>query len=129
MVKIHRKSTQTMMLRSLRVAGRTAVALSTAGGAYAFCAPAPESLAAQRPPSVVKATVPSPPVILEYFALRGLGELPRLLLEVAGVPYDCVFHYGTGAYKEYTNTFGQLPVLRDGESVISESGAICRHIS
>jgi len=92
------------MLRSLRLAGRSAVALSTVGaGAYAFCAPAPESLASQRPPTIVKSAVPSPPITLEYFALRGLGELARMLLEVSGVPYDCVFHYGSGAHKVRNN--------------------------
>ena len=39
------------------------------------------------------------PITLEYFAIRALGELPRLLLEVLEVPYDSVYHFGGGYYK------------------------------
>ena len=33
-----------------------------------------------------------PEITLEYFCLRGLGELPRLILEATSTPYISVFH-------------------------------------
>jgi glutathione S-transferase len=68
------------------------------------------------------------PLTLEYFALRGLGELPRLILEATGLPYDCVFHYLGGEWRSRA-AFGQLPVLHDGELTISQSRAIVRHLA
>ena len=68
------------------------------------------------------------PLTLEYFALRGLGELPRLILEASGLPYDCVFHYLEGDWKPRA-AFGQLPVLHDGELTISQSRAIVRYLA
>mmetsp|Transcript_18500 Transcript_18500/g.58548 ORF Transcript_18500/g.58548 Transcript_18500/m.58548 type:complete len:277 (-) Transcript_18500:355-1185(-) len=121
------------MLRSLRFAGRAALAFGSVGAGFAACLPAPESFATPRPPTVVRSTgfsaASEPPLILEYFALRGLGELARLVLECAGVPYDCVFHFQDGAYQKYAGTFGQLPVLRDGDLILCESGAIVRHLA
>ena len=68
------------------------------------------------------------PITLEYFCLRALGELPRLLLEVLDVPYDAVYHYLGGHFKPYA-PFGSLPVYREGDLLITQSGAICRHIA
>ena len=76
----------------------------------------PKSLAAKLPPTVITNAEgdATPEITLEYFALRGLGELPRLILEVTGTPYNSVFHYsGEPSYKQYA-PFGQLPILRDG---------------
>ena len=121
------------MLRRVGIAASVAAAgaatLQRRAAESHAAAPAPESLAAQRPPSVVRvAPLDDPPdVTLEYFALRGLGELPRLILELTGIPYDSVYHFGTGVYKPYA-PFGQLPVLRDGPLLICESGAIARHV-
>ena len=90
--------------------------------------PAPQGLAAKHPPTVLTVGE-SPEITLEYFCLRGLGELPRLILETTGTPYTSVFHYsGTPSYKPYA-PFGQLPILRDGSLMISESGAIARHLA
>jgi len=122
------------MLRRVGIAASVAAAgaatLQRRAAESHAAAPAPESLAAQRPPSVVRvAPLDDPPdVTLEYFALRGLGELPRLILELTGIPYDSVYHFGTGVYKPYA-PFGQLPVLRDGPLLICESGAIARHLA
>ena len=53
----------------------------------------PESLAANVPPTVVSKTADgAPEITLEYFCLRGLGELPRLILEVTGKP--CRIEHG-----------------------------------
>jgi hypothetical protein len=50
---------------------------------------------------------------LHYFFLRGLGEVPRLMLELADVPYDSVMYFSreTKEYKEYA-PFGQMPLYR-----------------
>lgn len=48
--------------------------------------------------------------------------------------YHSVFHFswpGNGKphkFKDYA-PFGQLPVLRDGDLILCESGAICRHLA
>lgn len=91
----------------------------------------PKSLAAKLPPTVITNAEgdATPEITLEYFALRGLGELPRLILEVTGTPYNSVFHYsGEPSYKQYA-PFGQLPILRDGTLLLSESDAIARHLA
>ena len=64
----------------------------------------------------------------EYFALRGLGEIPRLLLEVLEVPYSSVFHFAGNLYKPYA-PFGQLPTHREGDLILSQSGTISRHLA
>jgi len=69
---------------------------------------------------------------LHYFAIRGLGELPRLLLEYTETPYDSVMYFNTSEYKQF-GTFGQMPCYQGpelGEGVfISQSSSICRHIA
>ena len=51
---------------------------------------------------------------LHYFCLRGLGEIPRLMLELAEAPYDSVMYFSREAkeYKDYA-PFGQMPVYFD----------------
>ena len=121
-----------------RAARRLVPAAVVAGGAtIASCASSepPFGLRAQRPPSVVKrdaewplrAGVPAE-ITLEYFALRGLGEIPRLLLEVLEVPYSSVFHFAGNLYKPYA-PFGQLPIYREGDLILSQSGTISRHLA
>jgi len=71
------------------------------------------------------------PKVLEYFTLQALGECARLLLEATETPYDSVMHFSASAMKAYA-PFGQLPLYHGEEmlgSVLSESGAICRHIA
>lgn len=109
------------------------MALSLGSGlADCAAAPAPKGLGSQHPSTVIVKKAPGdnakPPITLEYFCLQGLGELPRLILEVTDTPYTSVFHYLQGKWKEYA-TFGQLPVLRDGELLLVESSAIVRHLA
>ena len=70
------------------------------------------------------------PKELHYFCLRGLGELPRLLLEASETPYDSIMYFGKGEYKEFA-PFGQLPVYKGSEldDGLAQSGSICRHIA
>ena len=131
-----------MFRRTLAWRSAARVAATAAIGAFAapaLCEPRqapPTSLAAKRPASVVTFTGGAgeeshPSITLEYFALRGLGELPRLILEATGTPYHSVFHFGDSEYKEYT-AFGQLPLLRDselGKLLLVESAAIVRHLA
>jgi len=110
-----------------------AATFATAGAlARASCDSAPPvGLAEQRRATVVHrpgSGVHTSPLTLEYFALRGLGELPRLILEASGLPYDCVFHYLEGDWKPRA-AFGQLPVLHDGDLTISQSRAIVRYLA
>tara|TARA_B100000524_G_scaffold312461_1_gene189413 strand:+ start:4587 stop:5414 length:828 start_codon:yes stop_codon:yes gene_type:complete len=123
------------MFRARFLVHRAVPAVGLATGLFAgsaACEGAPEGLFAQHKPTILRrpADVPTaePPVVLEYFALQGLGELSRLVLEVTGTAYESVFHFGTGAYKKYA-PFGQLPILHDGSNLICESGAIARHLA
>jgi len=117
------------MLRSLRRPIAAAATLAAAS-ALASCEPAPKGLMAQRKASVVhRAGVgTSEPLILEYFALQALGEVPRLILEVTGLPYDCVFHFADGEWRSRA-PFGQLPLLHDGDLHICQSRAIVRYLA
>lgn len=70
------------------------------------------------------------PVELRYFAIRALGQLQQLILEVAGYPY----HYTVTTspyFREHvksTLAFGRLPFLRtpDGTQLV-QSKAIVRY--
>ena len=66
---------------------------------------------------------------LHYFYLRGLGEVPRLMLELAEVPYDSVMYFSreTKEYKEFA-PFGQMPLYRSVLSPGSPS-AINYHLA
>lgn len=71
------------------------------------------------------------PKVLEYFCLQALGECARLMLEVTETPYDSVMHFNGADMKKYA-PFGQLPLYRGEELeglVLSQSGAICRHLA
>jgi len=72
-------------------------------------------------------------VVLSYWAIRGLAERIRLLLEYLGVPYDN--HEITDRNEWFNKTkpsiddpFINLPFLKDGDKVVSESEAIIAHI-
>jgi hypothetical protein len=153
------------MFHRLRIAGRPAAAAAAAAAAGALyagsqlagCKAAPTLLGADIPASFVnrgREQLPGDELVLEYFALQGLGELSRLILEVTGTPYTSVFHFGRGQYKKcarrlllpthdaagrfwlmragatlrYAN-FGQLPILWEGENQIAQAGAIVRHLA
>jgi len=74
----------------------------------------------------------APPKTLHYFAIQGLGELPRLLLEYTQTPYDSIMYFGRKKYKDFA-PFGQLPCYEGAELgegvIISQSSAISRHIA
>ena len=121
------------MLRGLFRRHVGMAATFAAAGALASCDSAPPvGLAEKRQSTVVhrpgSGVHTSSPLTLEYFALRGLGELPRLILEVTGLPYDCVFHFLQGDWKSRA-AFGQLPLLHDGDMTISQSRAIVRYLA
>jgi len=131
-----------MFLRRLVAPAARAAAVLGVGASFLLVAPAhcdaasslgiPTGLGSKHPNSVVtfpgaEKQDPKPSLTIEYWCLRALGELPRLILEATGTPYNSVFHFSGSNYKEYT-PFGQLPVLRDGGFMLCESGAISRHL-
>eukprot|EP00871_Galdieria_phlegrea_P004094 jgi/Galph1/4686/GphlegSOOS_G3321.1 len=74
---------------------------------------------------------------LTYFNIRGLGEPIRLLFEDNGVAYK---DNRVEAGEEWQRVkqegiasgsipFGQMPVLKDGDFYIAQSGAILRHLA
>lgn len=73
---------------------------------------------------------------LTYFPVRGRVEPSRLLLALAGVPYDFevvpveTWRGPDGKERMLKRTpFGQLPLLEDGATVICQSGAILRYLA
>ncbi len=73
---------------------------------------------------------------LTYFSVRGRAEPARLLLEMAGVPYEYVamavepwIAGETKAWALERTPFGQLPVLEDGALVLCQSQAILRYLA
>ena len=126
------------LLRVLAVPAAAAAAAAVGLPSSDCQASGPRGLATVHPPTVVtkkrEGSYDIPTLTLEYFALRGLGELPRLILEATDTPYNSVFHFswpGEGAapaYRKYA-LFGQLPVLRDGSLILCESTAICKHLA
>ena len=74
---------------------------------------------------------------LHYFCLRGLGELPRLMLELTGTAYDSVMYFNSKEYKDI-GPFGQMPLLKDPPNLgggmgtggwLPQSGSIVRHLA
>ena len=74
-----------------------------------------------------------PPVQLVYLALRGLAELPRLMLEVSGTPYTGIYHGKSDLVAAKPDLpLGRVPVLLnfDGDGgVLAQSATIVRHLS
>lgn len=73
---------------------------------------------------------------LTYFVARGRIEPTRLLLEMAGVPYDFdgipagVWRTPEGKERFLSRTpLGQLPLLEEGELVLCQSQAIDRYLA
>jgi glutathione S-transferase len=71
------------------------------------------------------------PKVLEYFAIHGLGEVIRLMLEVSETPYDSVMHFNGDVFKGYA-PFGQLPTYTGDEIpgvIMTQSNSILRHLA
>lgn len=80
------------------------------------------------------------PIVLAYWAIRGLGAPIRLLLEYTKTPYEFV-KYEIGEAPEYNRDswfkvkytlgldFPNLPYMKHGDFSITESGAIMRYIA
>jgi glutathione S-transferase len=67
---------------------------------------------------------------LKYMALRGLGDLPAMLLECSGMAYRATY-YTRKDFSEVKPTleFGRLPVLEIAGNEISQSNAIVRFLA
>ena len=68
---------------------------------------------------------------ITYFPIRGRGEIPRMLLEVAGVEYEDVrLSFEEFQGRKPSLPFGQLPLYEDEEvGEIPQSAAIARHLA
>ena len=99
--------------------------------------PHPRSIVRFRPADwsskLIASGLSAEPLTLHYFAIRALGELPRLMLELAQIPYDSVMYWNTTEYKELA-PFGQMPLLTggdldDNDMILSQSSSIVRFIA
>jgi glutathione S-transferase len=71
------------------------------------------------------------PLHLTYLTMRGLAELPRLILEEAGLPYIGTY-LGREQFKQAKSSFplGRVPVLKTTEgAVLSQSSSIVRYLA
>ena len=73
-----------------------------------------------------------PPVRLVYLVLRGLGELPRVMLEASGMPYEGIY-YGKAdlVAAKPSLPLGRVPVLLDYDgqgNALAQSGSIVRYL-
>jgi glutathione S-transferase len=73
-----------------------------------------------------------PPFQLVYLTLRGLGELPRLMLEATGMPYEGIYYGKTDLQAAKSSLpFGRVPVLEnyDGRgNALAQSATIVRYL-
>ena len=72
------------------------------------------------------------PFKLVYLTLRGLGELPRIMLEATGMPYEGIYYGKTDLQGAKSSLpFGRVPVLEnyDGRgNALAQSAAIVRYL-
>lgn len=78
----------------------------------------------------------NPPLKLVYFCARGRAEPVRLMLELAGVPYEYegvptkVWPTAEGKQRFLASTpLGQLPILHDGDFSLCQSTAIYKYVA
>ena len=73
-----------------------------------------------------------PPFQLVYLTLRGLGELPRLMLEASGMPYEGIYYGKADLLAAKPKLpFGRVPVLQnyDGQGgALAQSASIVRYL-
>jgi len=68
-------------------------------------------------------------VKLYYWNIKARGQVPALLLNVAGIKHELVKDFEwPGSLKEKT-PFGQVPFLEDGDIKVAQSMAIARYIA
>ncbi len=68
---------------------------------------------------------------LEYMAVRGLADLPALILETVDEPYTGTY-YGRDDFnngKKATTPLGRVPVLTHGEFRLHQSSSIVRYLA
>lgn len=68
---------------------------------------------------------------LKYLTLRGLGDLPALILEVGGIPYRATYFTKrdfSGLVKPKLE-FGRLPVLEADGQELAQSASIIRYLA
>ena len=76
-----------------------------------------------------------PKLSLIYFPVRARGEVARMILAYADIPYtdtDCQGYFGCDfgtAKATGMLTFGQLPLLAVGDTLVPQSGAIHRYLA
>ncbi len=72
-------------------------------------------------------------LVLGYWAIRGRGSVPRMLLEYTGTPYEekrySDFKDWFGADKlNFKGEFPNLPYIIDGANRITETRAVVNYI-
>ena len=77
----------------------------------------------------------SPKLELIYFTVRARGEVSRMIMSYAGLPYTdttCQEYFGCDFATAKTSgklQFGQLPLLAVDGVLVSQSGAIHRYLA
>jgi len=77
---------------------------------------------------------PAAPIKLHGFALSGHSHRVTLFLSLLGLPFETEYvDLPRGAHKQPAflklNTFGQVPVIEDGEVVLADSNAILVYLA
>eukprot|EP00656_Telonema_subtile_P006708 TRINITY_DN13116_c0_g1_i1.p1 TRINITY_DN13116_c0_g1~~TRINITY_DN13116_c0_g1_i1.p1 ORF type:complete len:337 (+),score=78.56 TRINITY_DN13116_c0_g1_i1:119-1129(+) len=73
---------------------------------------------------------PNPLLHLKYMTLRGLADLPAMIMECGGLPYRATY-YSRVDFQEAKGSleFGRLPVLESGGRSLSQSSTIVRYLA
>ncbi|KAM9971777.1 hypothetical protein ACTFIW_011760 [Dictyostelium discoideum] len=66
---------------------------------------------------------------LTYFQGRGLGQFSRVLLSYLGIPFENITVTEISDALRATLPYGQLPIYRDGDFVLTQSSTIARYIA
>ncbi|KAN0027298.1 hypothetical protein ACTFIU_009988 [Dictyostelium citrinum] len=66
---------------------------------------------------------------LTYFQGRGLGQYSRVLLSYLGIPFENITVTEISDALRATLPYGQLPIYRDGDLILSQSSTIARYIA
>lgn len=80
------------------------------------------------------AALPAQPIKLHRFFLSGHSHRVELFLSLLGLPYERVdVDLAAGAHKQPAflamNSFGQVPVIQDGEITLADSNAILVYLA